>query len=218
MRLIDPQSGGPVIATIAGPLERISEACVRVLDFWDPSCKNNPSCDNDEHECEDLDETNDVHAADSPFGEESMQSRDEADDSDGDPSFLPISGSPTGGNKGVLCKNDTTVGWVKVSVRIESVPESVDCSRLTREPKQNSLESENGRSEQFGALVRGLKVDLLPSRARYHAAELDPYHQSSKRHEEAKRPERQSGADAADAFGDGGRGREYPGADDPAHD
>jgi hypothetical protein len=64
-------------------------------------------------------------------------------------------------------------------------------------------------------LIGGLQVYLLASRAGYHAAELDPYHHSSETYEETKNPERQSGANAADTFGDGCRGRKYPSADDP---
>ena len=99
-----------MIATVGSPLECISEACVRVLDLRDPTSKHNPTRDNNEHEREHLDQTNDVHAADSPFWEEGVQSRDEGDDSNGDPSLLPLGGSPAGDDKGVLCKDDTSVG------------------------------------------------------------------------------------------------------------
>ena len=99
-----------MIAAVGSPLECISETCARVLDLRDPTSKHNPTCDNNEHEREHLDETNDVHAADSPFWEEGVQRCDEGDDSNGDPSFLPLGGSPAGDDKGVLCKDDTSVG------------------------------------------------------------------------------------------------------------
>jgi hypothetical protein len=151
-----------MIAAAGSPLKRITEACVRVLDAWDSTCKHDPACDDDEHEREHFDETDDIHAADSPFGEEGMQSRDEADDSNGDSSFLPIRGSAAGGDKSVLCKDDASVGCIKVSVWTKSTS-GLLCCTLTREAKENGLESKHGRCEEFRTLIGSLKVDLLPS-------------------------------------------------------
>lgn len=45
---------------------------MRVLDFWDPTCKHDPTRYNDEHEREHLDETNDIHATNAPCGEQGV--------------------------------------------------------------------------------------------------------------------------------------------------
>jgi hypothetical protein len=124
-----------MIATAGGPLKRITETCVRVLDAWDSACEHDPARDDDEHEREYFDETDDIHAADSPFGKESVQSRDEADDSNSDPSFLPIGGSPASGDEGVLCKDDAPIGWIEVSVWIEPTSGSL-ARHLPEKPRR----------------------------------------------------------------------------------
>lgn len=106
-----------MIATVSGSLKCISETCVRIFDFRDPACKHDPSCDNNEHECEHLDEANDVHAADSPCWEQGVQSGDEGDDSNGDPSLLPLGGSSASDDQSILRKDYASVGWISVSVR-----------------------------------------------------------------------------------------------------
>ena len=49
------KSSGVWIAGLDGPLECISEACMRIFDACSPT-KNSPSSDNDEHHDPDLDD------------------------------------------------------------------------------------------------------------------------------------------------------------------
>jgi hypothetical protein len=138
-----------MIATVGGALKCIVEACVRVLDLWNPTCKHNPTSDHNEHEREHLDETNDIHAADSPFGEKGVQSRDEGDDSNGDPSFLPLGGSPASYDKGVLCKDYASVSWIEVSVWIESTSELLACD-LPEKPSKMAWKANTVVAKSLG--------------------------------------------------------------------
>lgn len=159
------------------------------------TAQDHPAGDDDKQQGDDLDDSDAIHPANTPVGQEGVQQRHADDDRDRNAAFLPFSGLAIGREEDVGREDDAPRGG---------------------ESQRNGLDGEEDGDQQFRTPVDGLEIDLFASAAGDHTRKLEPDAQSGGRQQQTQNPEHQRGANAADALGDGRRGGKDACADDTA--